>query len=252
MKQYLGILLLCLGLVQGVFAASSTERYAYKTVSDFMANPKMFFLDIQYNIEDVTPVWQKNTAIQTNLFMDLCSIGNLNFKTTLLSQKEGVPQITAGLGGWYFWGLKLLKELDELKNAGSMNVYGFVPFVTLSYNVSQDLDLFAGTKLSVGHVEMDFRQVVAEEVSDQTLKDMVKNNAYLHQTYIDPALYVGMGIKTGEKSKITAQVGYQFIDQRVFGKINFAGEYWDIGIGFYPDSVFVVQPIINFSIKFYL
>lgn len=247
-KALLALILSMLSL--NSFAESGLTKYAYQTISDFLQNPKTFFMDIQYDIEDTTPVWNKNTNIQTNLFMQGIGIANFNFKTEVISEKQGVPQITAGLGGWYFWGAKLLTEIPDLEKAKNINIYGFVPFVTVSYGVTHDVDFFAGSKLSIGHVEMDFRDVVAEEISNKSFQDLVKNVSYMNETYIDPAVYVGMGLKTSETSKIFAQVGYQLIEQRIYAKLNFAGEVWEWGIGFYPDSVIIIHPIINISLKF--
>lgn len=250
MKMKLLVLLFLLWQTSFIFASSKIEKYAYQAASDFLQNPKMLFLDIQYNIEDTTPAWIKNSAIQTNVFMNVMGVANLNIKREFLAQDGNVPQITAGIGGWYFWGLNLLKEIDSLEKARNLNVYGFVPFVTASMPFTDDLDLFAGTKLSIGHVEMDFSQVVQEEISDPTLRNMVKNISYINETYVDPSVYIGIGIKTSDVSRISALVGYQLIEQRVYAKVIWVKEWWEFGIGFYPDSVLIIHPIINFSVKF--
>lgn len=242
------VLLLFVGVRPSVYA--SFEGDMYQTLSDFVQNPRMFFMDIQYDIEDTYPVWTEDLQVHTNLFMQLLGIANLGVKGRVYGDGKDFPRITVGMDGWYFWSLTLLTEIDDLKKAKDIRVFGAVPFFVVSQSFNPTVDLFFGSKLSIGHVEMDFRQVVAEQVSDDTLKDLLEKVSYIKETYVDPAFFLGMGIKTGEHSRLAVQVGYQLGEKRIFAKIVTSGENWEFGLGFYPDSIFIVHPVINLHYRF--
>ncbi|HCL55908.1 MAG TPA: hypothetical protein DHW82_02735 [Spirochaetia bacterium] len=226
------------------------EGDLYQTLADFVQNPKMFFMDIQYDTEDNFPAWEQNSSIQTNALFQLFGIGNLSFKSEVLSEDLAFPQITASINGWYFWGLKLLTQIPALKKAKDINIYGFSPSLTVRKSVNEELSLFAGAKLSVGHIGFDFRDVVREEISSQSLKNLIENSSYQNKTYIIPGCYIGMGILPEANSYLAVQLGYQFIEQRLYAKIIAGWEYWELGLGLYPDSVIILHPMVNFTYKF--
>ena len=106
-------------------AHASFEKDLYQTAVDFLSNPKMFFLDLQYDTENTLPLMgEENSEIQTNLFLQFLGIASLNLKYRAYQGEDKIPSITAGVGGWYFWALNLLPKIDALKEAKDLRCQG--------------------------------------------------------------------------------------------------------------------------------
>ena len=76
---------------------------------------------------------------------------------------------------------------------------------------------------------------------------MVEKVARMKETYVDPAIFVGMAVEG-----FSLEAGYQIVARRMFAKFMYTGEIWGLGLGFYPDSVFIVHPVINLHYRFSL
>ncbi len=240
MMKKLKLILLCFFIFfYSISSFASFTEDINEIAADFLYYPKMTFLDIQYNVEDNFPTWNENSfELGTNLFMNALTIANFNIKTEISAPDTHSPRLTLGLSAWYFWGLHIVPSVvSELSDAESMMAFGGNPFFTISHKFSDSMELFTGAKITTGYVSVDLRGLNS--------KDAFKSVSYIDDFYIDPAVYVGMGIDTGKKSKLAVQVGYQIIENRIFTKLMWIGETWDFGLGFYPDSAIIIHPIIN-------
>jgi len=230
--------LLCMLLPVYIFP--SFEGDFYKTLSDFVRNPKMFFLDLETDSENNLAL--SKTDISTNLLLQILGVLNLSYNTRY---KLNSLDINFGSGLWYFWSIKLIKNIDGLENAKDINMFGFSPFITLSKDLD-NIRFFVGTKLSIGYVSFNFRDVIEEQVSDKTLRDMIKGSSYVKDLYFDPALFIGMIIEKDDSYK-SIQIGYNILNSRIFAKLVFGGPTFSFFIGFYPDSPIVIHPGLNIS-----
>lgn len=234
-----------------VFAFSSwgdIKDTAYQMAADFLANPQMFFLDLQYDSENNLPLMHdEDFELHTNLFLHLLTVANLNVKYRFYQGDNKFPSFTGGVGGWYFWGLNILPQIETLKEAKDISVFGVAPFVTAHWQVSETTFLFAGTKLSIGRISMDFTKVAQEQIKEEGLRNIVEKVACIKETYVDPAIFVGIAIE-----KFSLEAGYQFFAQRLFARFLYTGDTWGFGLGFYPDSVIILHPMINLSYRFSL
>ncbi|HOJ50279.1 MAG TPA: hypothetical protein PKW55_05660 [Spirochaetota bacterium] len=236
MKRYIFILLIFIPF----YNFASFESDLYKTLSDFVKNPKIFFLDIETDTDNNLPF--SSNRISTNLLLHVIGVANGSYNAKL---KINDLNFNAGCGLWYFWGIKLIKYIDGLDKAKDINMFGASPFISISKDLDNVIFSF-GSKISIGYVSFNFRDIIEEQVSDRTLKDMIKSASYIKEFYIDPAFFVSMLIEK-EGSYKGIQIGYNIISARLFAKLVFGGETFSFFLGFYPDSPVIIHPGISVS-----
>jgi len=251
---------LTLGLVlsRPARAASQFESFGVKQLGKLIANPPLFFYEFQRNMETTFPLppgkrFGLNTHILGGILIiplpDVTTAFNFSAKVRVHPEGKlapGVPQIDLVGGYWNSLLTSLIEDSDakasddetKLSRADLNGNYGGIVFTS---SLEPRVRLFWSYKLSKMNLDLGLsRPEVILGSSVSAFKSKLTEHtvaAGIEHTYAKDRRWVLEG-------------GYGVVNNLLTAKVSWYRKYLELGFNIYPESVFIMQPQLNFHFNF--
>ncbi|MBI4979710.1 MAG: hypothetical protein HZC28_19690 [Spirochaetes bacterium] len=214
--------------------------WALQLITDFVAKPDEFFIDLQNDIDDhASTIGAQRVQVYTSLFWDLTTMVNLGLKVHVYDETDYIPRITVGVAGWY-----AVAFLALPRDIATGRMWGLSPAVSASKTIDENITGFGGFKYMIGNVYMSLGSNIAGGLSASGVPTSINS------VYQAPTVFGGFALKTGEKTEAVISGGYIFGKWKPYMQLQYSFPSWNLGVSLYPEAMFVVHPFINFQLKF--
>lgn len=218
--------------------SAQIPSFLMPTLINIASKPDEFFLSMQSDGEDVSPMLRSRVQIHTALLWDLTTSLNLGIKVRVVDESEYFPSITVAASGW---DLAILHFGSLVGVRGA--AWGVTPAVTAAKTAFPGVTAFGGFKYALGMVSVD--------VSGASFTNQIPffPVTQIQSFYQAPTLYAGVVQALGDNDLIVVG-GYIFGKWQPYAGIIFALPNWDLGVMFYPEMPLVVHPYITVHFRF--
>lgn len=241
-----------------VLAESQFESFAIQQAGKLLSNPPQFIYEFQRNMESAFPLPPGKRAGLNYHFLggiilvplpDVTSAGNLAAKVRLHPEGRlapGLPQLDLVGGYWK----SFLSSLIEDKNAKATDadtkvtkadLNGLYTGFTMASSLEPRVRLFWGYKYSDLNIDINLNK--AENVLGSSVSSF-KGSLTEH------TFSAGMEHTYGENKRWIIEGGYGMKNNLLSTKVSWYLKYVELGLNIYPESVFVMQPQLNFHYNF--
>lgn len=252
------LLSLSLFLRVPLWAENQFDSFAFQQVGKLLANPPLFIYEFQRNMESTNPLppgkwlgfnYHFLGGILIVPLPDLTSAANLSGKVRLHPEGRlypGIPQFDI-VGG--YWG-SLLTPLIEDKNSTDTdsqtklkraNLKGYYGGLVMTSSLEPRVRLFWSYKFS--RLDIDFDLNKSQKILNTSVKSF---NGNLREH----TLSAGLEHTYGKDKRWILEGGYGVSNNVITGKVSWYRKYLEVGLNIYPESVFVMQPQVNFHLNF--
>ncbi len=224
------------------------QSMAMKAALDIITKPNEFFMEINTDIEDISPNHSDDRGrISFSLFsfpwtVTELAIANIQFKYRALEDTGTWPEITPGLSYWNFWALYLIP-----KDVFSGSAQGCTPFITISKKFQKNIKLFTGAKYAIGSINLDAREALDSGGSGSYGMD-ISSIANVKSIYQEFSFYTGINYLKVGGNEIIAMIGYYPGVKKLYSKVQLSTSSFDYGICMYPDSALFWHAFMNIHI----
>jgi len=257
-KKFSFLLLTLSLLAQPLWAENQFESFAVKQAGKLLANPPLFFYEFQRNMETTFPLPPgKRFGLNTHLLggiliiplPDVTTAVNFSGKVRVHPEGKlapGLPQIDLVGGYWTSLLTTLIEDSDakstdkeaKLTRADLNGNYGGIVFTS---SLEPRVRLFWSYKLSQMNLDIGLNRpevILGNSVSG--LKAELREHtvaAGIEHTYAKDKRWVFEG-------------GYGVKNDLLTAKVSWYRKYLELGFNIYPESVFIMQPQVNFHFNF--
>jgi hypothetical protein len=239
-------------------AENQFQSFAIQQAGKLLANPPQFIYEFQRNMESTYPLPAGKRFGVNYHFLggiviiplpDITSAYNISGKIRLHPEGRlypGLPQVDVVGGHWD----SLLTSLIEDKDAKSTDadtkvtkaaLNGSYAGIVMTSSLQPRVRLFWSYKYSL--TDMDIRLNRAEKVLGSDVSSF--SGALREHT-----LSAGIEHTYAKDRRWMMEGGYGVTNNLLTAKVSWYRKYLEIGLNIYPESVFVMQPQINFHFNF--
>lgn len=239
-------------------ADNQFQSFAIQQAGKLLSNPPQFIYEFQRNMESTNPLpVGKRFGINYHFLggiiivplPDLTSAYNVSAKLKLHSEGRlypGLPQMDVVGGHWD----SLLTSMIEDKNAKSTDadtkvtkasLDGSYAGLIMTSSLEPRVRLFWSYKYS--QLDIDIRLNKAEEILGSSV-DSFKGSLKEH------TVSAGIEHTYGKDKRWIMEGGYGVTNNLLTAKVSWYRKYLEIGLNIYPESVFIMQPQVNFHFNF--
>ncbi|OGR78978.1 MAG: hypothetical protein A3I11_00790 [Elusimicrobia bacterium RIFCSPLOWO2_02_FULL_39_32] len=240
------------------FAENQFQSFAIQQAGKLLANPPLFIYEFQRNMESTNPLPTGKKIGLNYHFLggilivplpDLTSAGNLSGKFRLHPEGRlypGLPQFDMVGGYWQ----SLLTPLIEDKNSKSSDadtklkradLKGYYGALIMTSSLEPRVRLFWGYKYSLLDIDIDLNK--SEKILGSSVSSF-KGGLKEH------TLSAGLEHTYGENKRWILEGGYGVKNNLISAKVSWYRKYLELGLNIYPESVFIMQPQVNFHFNF--
>jgi len=218
---------------------ANLEEWAAEKGLDLATRMDEMLLDLEIDSSDLTGLARnKRFKVSFNLLpFTLPPIyPNLSLKARILKEDGRRPQISCGINYGEIVALRFAEETDDVEEA---RAYMFGASLILSKSLDEKTSIFSGIRYINGQCKVSLAE---EEDADWIDVNDLPTNVEIS----DYALFAGFKIKRTETGSWSVVSGYIPQAKKMFSKIEFSfGKHWVAALGIYPESVFVLHPMIG-------
>ena len=258
-KAALAVLLAAAVLLPGTSRAEDQfSSFALQQVGKLISNPPLFLYEFQRNMESTTPI-PPGKFIGVNYHFlggiliiplpDITTDYNISGKVRLHPEGRlypGLPQLDLDAG---YWKSPLAHKLehpdasatDSQTKLTRLNVGGQYMAAVMSSSVEPRVRLFWGYKVSRLHVDMGLNKpsdVFGTQV--QSFSGRLREDTFS----------AGIEHAYSDGKRWTMEGGYGLKNHLLSAKVAWSGTFLELGFNIYPESVFIMQPEVNFHVYF--
>ena len=240
------------------FAEEQFSSFGIQQVGKLIANPPLFIYEFQRNMESSNPLppgkfigfnYHFLGGILIVPLPDVTSAANLSGKFRIHPEGRlypGLPQFDVVGGYW----TSLLTPMIEDKNASATDtetklkradLKGYYSGLVMTSSLEPRVRLFWSYKYSKLDIDIDLNK--SEKILGSTVSSF-KGGLREH------TLSAGLEHTYGKDKRWIFEGGYGVINNLITGKVSWYRKYFEIGLNIYPESVFIMQPQINFHVNF--
>lgn len=254
----LGISVYLLSFSSLLFADDPFKNFAIQQVGKLLANPTQFVYEFQRNMESTNPLPPgKRVGLNYHLLggiiilplPDLTSAINGAAKVRLHPEGKlypGLPQFD--LVGGYWDSLlvasiadKNAKPTDTTTKITEAKMGGYYTGLTMTTSLEPKIRLFWGYKYSRLDVNVTLNR--PEKILGATVKSF-------EGKLDEHTLSAGLEHTYGKDRRWIMEGGYGVKNNLLTAKVSWQRKYLEVGLNIYPESVFIMQPQINFHFNF--
>jgi hypothetical protein len=239
-------------------AENQFESFAIQQAGKLLANPPLFVYEFQRNMESTTPL-PPGKALGLNYHMlggilviplpDLTSAYNVSAKVRLHAEGRlypGLPQLDLVGGQWKSLLADQVEEpdaspTDSQTKVTNLDVKGHYLAAVLTSSLEPRVRLFWSYKMS--KLDIDLRLNKPEEIFG-TQVDSFAGRLEEH------TFAAGLEHAYAKGGRWTIEGGYGLKNHLLTAKVAWAGRFMELGLNIYPESVFIMQPQVNFHVQF--
>lgn len=242
----------------GFAAENQFEGYGIQQAGKLLSNPPQFIYEFQRNIESTNPLPPGKKFGVNYHFLggiviiplpDITSAYNISGKVRLHPEGRlvpGLPQLDVVGGYWD----SILTSLIEDKNAKATDtdtkvtkasLSGQYAALVMASSLEPRVRLFWSYKYSKLDMSIDLNKsenILGSQVS--SFKGKLEEHT----------LAAGLEHTYGQDKRWIIEGGYGMRNNLITAKVSWYRKYFEIGLNIYPESVFVMQPQINFHYNF--
>ncbi len=239
------ILIMVAGILMVSGRAEAVPSWAVPAALRFISNPDDFFFNLHLDNVDYSPsAAETKGGIRMNLLLTTLPLtwANLNVKAQVLNEssiRPWTPQVDIVGSYGRIAALDILPAVmddddDDDFETPTMSDYSIG--LTLTKAVSPETRLFAGYHHSVFALDIEFDEVdiAGEETIDS-----------LNISRRDNILVTGISNRFGERSSMTAYLGYGFNYNKIFSRVVWHRRRFELGFNIYPEGLLVIHPFIG-------
>lgn len=246
-------------LASGVARAENQfESFAIQQAGKLLANPPLFVYEFQRNMESTTPL-PPGKGLGVNYHMlggiiiiplpDLTSAYNISAKVRLHPEGRlapGLPQLDIVGGQWNSLLADSLEDkdataADSQTKVTNLDVKGHYLAAVVTSSLEPRVRLFWSYKMS--KLDIDLRLNKPEEIFGTTV-DSFAGRLEEH------TFAAGLEHAYKNGGRWTIEGGYGMKNHLLTAKVAWSGRFMELGVNIYPESVFIMQPQINFHVNF--
>lgn len=246
------------GFIPSLFSENQFQSFAIQQAGKLLANPPLFIYEFQRNMESTNPLPPGKKIGLNYHFLggilvvplpDLTSAGNLSGKFRLHPEGRlypGLPQFDLVGGYWQ----SLLSPLIEDKNAKATDtdtklkradLKGYYGGLIMASSLEPRVRLFWSYKYSLLDIDIDLNK--SEKILGSSVSSF-KGGLKEH------TLSAGLEHTYGENKRWILEGGYGVKNNLISAKVSWYRKYLELGLNIYPESVFIMQPQVNFHFNF--
>lgn len=262
MRKIITVFSICLATfflgASGIFAESQFDSFAIQQAGKLLSNPPQFIYEFQRNMESVNPLPPGKRAGINYHFLggiilvplpDITSAGNFALKARLHPEGRlypGLPQVDIVGGYWksLLTGLiedKNAKETDKDTKVTKADLYGSFYGLTFTSSLEPRVRLYWNYKYSDLSIDINLNKT--EDILGSRVSSF-KGGLTEH------TFSAGMEHTYGKDKRWVIEGGYGIKNNLLTAKVSWYRKYFEFGLNIYPESVFVMQPQINFHYNF--
>lgn len=258
-KHILAGLLAALPCLPGTSrAADQFESFFIQQAGKLLANPPLFVYEFQRNMESTTPL-PPGKAVGVNYHMlggiliiplpDLTSAYNVSAKLRLHAEGRlypGLPQFDL-VGG--YWNSLLAGSLEDADatpadsdtKVTNLDVKGRYWGLVAASSLEPRVRLFWSYKMSKLDIDVGLNK------PEEIFGTMVQGFSGRLEEHTFAA---GMEHAYADGKRWTIEGGYGMKNHLLTAKVAWSGRFMEVGVNIYPESVFIMQPQVNFHVYF--
>ncbi|MBI1979332.1 MAG: hypothetical protein HYS58_01055 [Elusimicrobia bacterium] len=244
--------------VKTVSAENQFLSFGIQQAGKLLANPPLFMYEFQRNMESTNPLPPGKWIGASYHFLggilivplpDLTSAGNISGKLRLHAEGRmvpGLPQLDVVGGYWS----SLLTDMVVDKNATAADsdtkvtdasLKGSYYGVVMTSSLEPRVRLFWSYKFSKLDMKLDLNK--EQDILGSKVKSF--NGGMTEHT-----LSAGLEHAYAKNRKWIIQGGYGMTNNLITTKVSWYMKYVEFGLSIYPESVFIMQPQLNFHLNF--
>jgi hypothetical protein len=259
-KHFLAGLLAAVAIVPGAaLAEDQFSSFGIQQVGKLITNPTLFVYEFQRNTESTFPVPPgKALEFQTHLLggliviplPDISTAYNFTVKARVHPEGRllpGMPQIDLVAGQWKSLLGSVVEDpdaqpTDSQTSLTNFDVDGHYMAAVISSSLEPRVRLFWSYKMS--KLNMDIRLNKPWEVFAGTT---IQN---FSGTMEEHTFAAGLEHAYADGKRWYIEGGYGIKNHLLTAKVGRSGRFIDLGLNIYPESVFIMQPQLNFHVSF--
>jgi hypothetical protein len=259
MRKTLTAVAVLLGMLPGaVRAENQFESFAIQQAGKLLANPPLFVYEFQRNMETTTPL-PPGRALGFNYHFlggimivplpDITTAYNISGKLRIHAEGRlmpGLPQLDVVGGRWDSALAGKLEDpdataADSQTKVKTFDVNGSYIAAVLASSLEPRVRLFWSYKVSKLNVDVGLNK--AEDILGSKVQSF--SGRLKEETFA-----AGMEHTYGNNKRWIIEGGYGMKNHLLTAKTSWYGKYMEVGINIYPESVFIMQPQVNFHVNF--
>ena len=257
--KHLGLALVATLMLAGSARADDQFRsFGLEQAGKLLANPPQFIYEFQRNMESTNPL-PPGKMFGLNYHMlggivlvplpDLTTAGNLSAKIRLHPESRlapGLPQLDLVGGYWNCFPASLIedknaKATDADTKITHADLHGYYTGLVMTSSIEPRVRLFWSYKYSKLDMTIDLNKdtdILGSRVN--TFSGGLTEHTFA----------AGMEHTYGQDKRWIIEGGYGIRNNLLSAKVSWYLKYIELGLNIYPESVFVMQPELNFHVNF--
>jgi hypothetical protein len=241
-----------------VRADNQFESFAIQQAGKLLANPPLFVYEFQRNMETTTPL-PPGKGLGVNYHFlggilivplpDITTAYNISAKVRLHPEGRlypGLPQLDLVAGRWKCLPAHKLEDsnaspTDSQTKVTNFDVGGHYVAAVVSSSLEPRVRLFWSLKASKLDVDVGLNKPT-DVFGTQVQK--------FRGRLLEKTFAAGLEHTYAENKRWTIEGGYGMKNHLLSAKVAWSGRFLEMGFNIYPESVFIMQPQMNFHVYF--
>ena len=234
------------------------QSFAIQQAGQLLANPPMFIYEFQRNMESTNPLPPGKCAGLNYHFLggiiivplpDITSAANISLKLRLHTEGRlypGLPQVDVVGGYWKSFLASMIedknaKDTDTDTKITKADLHGMFCGLTMASSLEPRVRLFWGYKYSNLNIDINLNKT--QDILGSKVNSF--NGRFNEHTFS-----AGMEHTYGQDKRWIIEGGYGVMNNLLSTKVSWYLKYVEVGLNIYPESVFIMQPELNFHYNF--
>jgi hypothetical protein len=258
MKKIGLAILLTLAVSGPALAEDQFKSFGFEQAGKLLANPPQFIYEFQRNMESTNPLPPGKMMGFNYHFLggivliplpDVTTAGNLSAKVRLHPEGRlipGLPQMDVVGGYWNCFPTSLLedknaKATDTDTKVTRAELKGYYTGLVMASSIEPRVRLFWSYKYSQTDMTIDLNK--AENILGSRVSSF--SGGLQEHTFA-----AGLEHTYAQDRRWIIEGGYGMKNNLLTAKVSWYLKYVELGVNIYPESVFVMQPQLNFHFNF--